>query len=144
MEEYHERLKLIAYGKYYGRTAFLVLVGVEILNALTDVASRNHQLVQVIVMGAAALIGLFWYSDELGHRDSMRRISDSVAQFTEMQRAYEKRSYEKWDTTYIRHHYDRMYSLYPVVAFSKYEPWLWTGTIICTAMFLIFLRLRYE
>ncbi len=146
MDEYFERLKLIAHGKFYARTLFLLLLSALLAYELTRPIGPielfpSNLTIRLTFVFIAMLLGSFWYVDEFVHIASMRRIADTVAMITnerESQRAYEKRAYEKWDNRYIRFHYERLYGQKSFIV-SRLEPVIWTAVVFYIELMTIYL-----
>jgi hypothetical protein len=123
MEEYFVRLKILAYEKYFGRSVFIVLLGAE-----QFLPNARSIAVQITIAVIAIATGTFWYAGRFTQEDAMRRLAQAVADVESESaiRANDKRGHEKWDTAYIRFHYERMYTLDPLSVIFKFEPFIWS------------------
>lgn len=114
--EYAERLKILTYGRYFGRLVFIGLFCISALHGFDDKVFR------VSIAFTGAIFGGFWFLEEIMQSTLLIKLLHVIASFEE------KTSPKYWQDNYIRFQYSRMYAVTDRVLrqLGVIEPVVWT------------------
>ena len=118
--EYIERLRLLTFGRYFGRLVFTALL------CVAAIAGKNEIGFGGAVSIASIIFGAFWFFEEFFQYNAMLRLQHAIAAFEE------KTSPKYWQDNYIRYQYSRMYNFQDRMlrSLGMIEPIIWMAATV--------------
>jgi hypothetical protein len=118
-QEYLVRLRFLTYSRFFGRAAFIVIIGTILI------AAPPGLIFQILVVTVSILLSASWSAENATQRRTLIRLSHMIA------RSEEREASVSWEDNYIRFDYYRFGAIgHFIVSIYGAEPIYWLLTVL--------------